>query len=331
MAVMNGGTEFGFVPSETVSALHDLGNWKVRAEAIERLGACVSGLAPGGRAALPRIDEFVAFLNKLLGDPNFKISLTTLQIWETLLEKLGKAARPAVEVVVPTLVKKLGDSKSVVQEANMRALNSLYRMLPEDTVHAIFTVYDGGGKFSRERSIPREGPALARLKEDAVCALMRAMLNPDRFPHPDVSNAEIVSRLVAIASANESTGGKGFDDSKTDMKRVRATAVEALALMHKALGKDEVWRLVDNAKNGQGRKECGANLRWALTTRFEDKKIARVSSQGLIEHCGGASEALVGVGGRKDERTPSSGAVSSSSASSPLPGPVGPAWARPLT
>ena len=148
MAVMNGGTEFGFVPSETVSALHDLGNWKVRAEAIERLGACVSGLAPGGRAALPRIDEFVAFLNKLLGDPNFKISLTTLQIWETLLEKLGKAARPAVEVVVPTLVKKLGDSKSVVQEANMRALNSLYRMLPEDTVHAIFTVYDGGGKFS---------------------------------------------------------------------------------------------------------------------------------------------------------------------------------------
>jgi hypothetical protein len=96
---------------------------------------------------------------------------------------------------------------------------------------------------------------------------------------------------VAIASANESTGGKGFDDSKTDMKRVRATAVEALALMHKALGKDEVWRLVDNAKNGQGRKECGANLRWALTTRFEDKKIARVSSQGLIEHCGGASEA----------------------------------------
>ena len=315
MAVMNGGTEFGFVPSETVSALHDLGNWKVRAEAIERLGACVSGLAPGGRAALPRIDEFVAFLNKLLGDPNFKISLTTLQIWETLLEKLGKAARPAVEVVVPTLVKKLGDSKSVVQEANMRALNSLYRMLPEDTVHAIFTVYDGGGKFSRERSIPREGPALARLKEDAVCALMRAMLNPDRFPHPDVSNAEIVSRLVAIASANESTGGKGFDDSKTDMKRVRATAVEALALVHKALGKDEVWRLVDNSKNGQGRKECGANLRWALTTRFEDKKIARVSSQGLIEHCGGASEVLVGVGGRKDERTPSSG-VSSSSASS---------------
>ena len=201
VAVMSGAMEFGFVPSETVSALHDLGNWKVRADAIERLSACVSDLAPGGRAALPRINDFVAFLNKLLGDPNFKISLTTLQIWETLLEKLGKQARPAVEVVVPTLVKKLGDSKSVVKEANMRALNSLYRVLPEDTVHAIFSVYDGGGKFSRERSIPREGPALARLKEDAICALMRAMLNADRFPHPDVSNAEIVSRLVAAASA----------------------------------------------------------------------------------------------------------------------------------
>jgi len=285
-AVMSGAMEFGFVPSETVSALHDLGNWKVRADAIERLSACVSDLAPGGRAALPRINEFVAFLNKLLGDPNFKISLTTLQIWETLLQKLGKQARPAVEVVVPTLVKKLGDSKSVVKEANMRALNSLYRVLPEDTVHAIFSVYDGGGKFSRERSIPREGPALARLKEDAICALMRAMLNADRFPHPDVSNAEIVSRLVAAASANEQ--GKGFDDSKTDLKRARATAVEAIALVHASLGKDETWRLVDNAKNGQGRKECGANLRWQLTTRFEDARVARLSCEGLIEHCAAA-------------------------------------------
>ena len=287
VAVMSGAMEFGFVPSETVSALHDLGNWKVRADAIERLSACVSDLAPGGRAALPRINEFVAFLNKLLGDPNFKISLTTLQIWETLLEKLGKQARPAVEVVVPTLVKKLGDSKSVVKEANMRALNSLYRVLPEDTVHAIFSVYDGGGKFSRERSIPREGPALARLKEDAICALMRAMLNADRFPHPDVSNAEIVSRLVAAASANEQ--GKGFDDSKTDLKRARATAVEAIALVHASLGKDETWRLVDNAKNGQGRKECGANLRWQLTTRFEDARVARLSREGLIEHCAAAA------------------------------------------
>ena len=310
VAVMSGAMEFGFVPSETVSALHDLGNWKVRADAIERLSACVSDLAPGGRAALPRINEFVAFLNKLLGDPNFKISLTTLQIWETLLEKLGKQARPAVEVVVPTLVKKLGDSKSVVKEANMRALNSLYRVLPEDTVHAIFSVYDGGGKFSRERSIPREGPALARLKEDAICALMRAMLNADRFPHPDVSNAEIVSRLVAAASANEQ--GKGFDDSKTDLKRARATAVEAIALVRASLGKDETWRLVDNAKNGQGRKECGANLRWQLTTRFEDARVARLSREGLIEHCAAAAPPL--AAGVKDDGASASSSSSSSAA-----------------
>ncbi len=319
VAVMSGAMEFGFVPSETVSALHDLGNWKVRADAIERLSACVSDLAPGGRAALPRINEFVAFLNKLLGDPNFKISLTTLQIWETLLEKLGKQARPAVEVVVPTLVKKLGDSKSVVKEANMRALNSLYRVLPEDTVHAIFSVYDGGGKFSRERSIPREGPALARLKEDAICALMRAMLNADRFPHPDVSNAEIVSRLVAAASANEQ--GKGFDDSKTDLKRARATAVEAIALVRASLGKDETWRLVDNAKNGQGRKECGANLRWQLTTRFEDARVARLSREGLIEHCAAAAPPL--AAGVKDDGASASSSSSSAAAGSARTAGVG--------
>ena len=106
-----------------------------------------------------------------------------------------------------------------------------------------------------------------------------------------------MSRLVAAASANEQ--GKGFDDSKTDLKRARATAVEAIALVHASLGKDETWRLVDNAKNGQGRKECGANLRWQLTTRFEDARVARLSREGLIEHCAAAPPPL--AAGVKDD------------------------------
>ena len=179
----------------------------------------------------------------------------------------------------------------------MRALNSLYRVLPEDTVHAIFSVYAGGGKFSRERSLPREGPALARLKADAICALMRAMLNADRFPHPDVSNAEIVSRLVAAASANAQ--GKGFDDSKTDLKRARATAVEAIALVRASLGKDEPWRLVDNAKNGQGRKERGANLRGQLTTRFEDARDMSASFALYRLSVDRTSSGVISVGARR--------------------------------
>ena len=112
---MSAKIEFGFVPSKTVSALKDLGNWKVRADAIESLHRLVLNLPDGGRAALPSLHAFVGFLNRLLADPNFKISLTTLQIWTALLEKVGAEARTVVPVVVPTLVKKLGDTKDVVR------------------------------------------------------------------------------------------------------------------------------------------------------------------------------------------------------------------------
>ena len=53
---------------------------------------------------------------KLLADPNFKMSLTTLQIWDVLVTKVGRDARPVIPVVVPTLVRKLGDSKIVVRQ-----------------------------------------------------------------------------------------------------------------------------------------------------------------------------------------------------------------------
>jgi hypothetical protein len=44
------------------------------------------------------------------------MSLTTLQIWDVLVTKVGRDARPVIPVVVPTLVRKLGDSKIVVRQ-----------------------------------------------------------------------------------------------------------------------------------------------------------------------------------------------------------------------
>ena len=75
-----------------MQSLRDLGNWKVRADAIERLHQLVLDL-PSGAAVLPSLGEFAGFLVRLLADPNFKISLTTLQIWDALLVKVGADAR----------------------------------------------------------------------------------------------------------------------------------------------------------------------------------------------------------------------------------------------
>ena len=87
-AVMTNRVEFGFVPSVTVTSLRDLGNWKSRADAIEHLRRLVDDLADV-TSVLPSLTDFAGFLKNLLEDPNFKISLTTLQIWDALLEKVG--------------------------------------------------------------------------------------------------------------------------------------------------------------------------------------------------------------------------------------------------
>lgn len=282
-AIAEGGSplQFGFVPHGTIAALCDLGNWKMRADAIETLHRLVLDL-PNGVDILPTLPEFVGFLNKLLADPNFKISLTTLQIWDALVAKVGPDARPVVPFVVPTLVKKLGDAKIVVRQANMRVLNTLYHTMPGATMNALVNNLAGTvGSTAGARGAATATPA--RVKEDALNVIIRAMLDDEPFPPEDVDPAAVVARLVR--TAQEQTEGKDEGEAG-DMMRARATAVEALAVVASRLGKEEAWRLIDcvgggNAPEGSG---CSADLRWELTARFEDSRLATVSADGLIEH-----------------------------------------------
>ena len=317
-AVASGGgttpqLEFGFVPEGTISALCDLGNWKVRADAIEKLHRLVLDL-PDGVPVLPTLPEFVGFLNKLLADPNFKISLTTLQIWDALVGKVGRDARPVIPAVVPTLVKKLGDAKIVVRQANMRVLNTLYHTLPGATMNALFNTFNdvkNGGDNSGDKGngngngmSPKVGPATPRVKEEILNVVIRATLDEDGFPCKDVDEEALVGKLVAAAQAEHdgsgSGGGAGTSKEEREaaaasMRRTRAAAVEALAVAAKRLGKDEVWAMIDragaNEPEGKG-AQCSPNLRWELTARFEDSRIASVSSDGLIEHSGAANAVL---------------------------------------
>ena len=133
------------------------------------IGSCWTFRAACGP---PSLDEFTGFLVRLLADPNFKISLTTLQIWDALLVKVGADARTVIPSVVPTLVRKLGDGKSVVREANMTSLGGLFRALPGETIDAIFSTF--------KSSDLGKGVSAARVKEDALCAVIRAILDKDR-------------------------------------------------------------------------------------------------------------------------------------------------------
>jgi hypothetical protein len=119
----------------------------------------------------------------------------------TLVGKVGRDARPVIPAVVPTLVKKLGDSKIVVRQANMRVLNTLYHTLPGATMNALFnTLNDSGGNGGGDSangnaangmSSPKSGagPVSARVKEEILNVVIRAMLDETAFPTKDVDEA----------------------------------------------------------------------------------------------------------------------------------------------
>jgi hypothetical protein len=52
------------------------------------------------------------------------------------------------------------------------------------------------------------------------------------------------------------------------------------------IGKQRTWGLIDRSG------ACSSDLRWELTARFEDSRLASISSDGLVEHCGAANAVL---------------------------------------
>ena len=66
---------------------------QVRALAIDALQAAV-GSVSDKLQLLPTLSKFIQFLMLLLADPNFKISLSTMQILGDLITKVGYDIKP---------------------------------------------------------------------------------------------------------------------------------------------------------------------------------------------------------------------------------------------
>lgn len=111
--------EFGWVPAPVVRALlEEVGNFRARAEAIELLHAAVLdvGRVPGPwppGTVLPTLSAFLAFLLRLVGDPNFKIAISAMTILEDLVGPLGADVRPYLGTMMPPLIQRMGDNVQV--------------------------------------------------------------------------------------------------------------------------------------------------------------------------------------------------------------------------
>jgi hypothetical protein len=79
---------------------------------------------------LPPRSLSLQFLASLLGDSNFKISITTLHILEVLVQRLGPLARGVhANSLVRSLVDQLGNNKAVVRQAALQVFTSLLQVI----------------------------------------------------------------------------------------------------------------------------------------------------------------------------------------------------------
>eukprot|EP00656_Telonema_subtile_P011593 TRINITY_DN15743_c0_g1_i3.p1 TRINITY_DN15743_c0_g1~~TRINITY_DN15743_c0_g1_i3.p1 ORF type:complete len:1136 (-),score=257.67 TRINITY_DN15743_c0_g1_i3:63-3470(-) len=183
----------------------------------------------------------------LLGDNNFKVCQTALSCLELVVEHLDNRFRTHFNVVLGSLVERLGDNKAVVRAKALDVLNCIVRVLsPAACIDKI---------------IPLLGHKNARVREQTLFSLCNTL---DEFGPESVSLPKILPHLV-----------KRLDDSQKD---VRLAAISAL---------EEWYRFVGGPlRNELSRRDIRPAILKMLFERFDEVEagghvetnLSRVSS-----------------------------------------------------
>ncbi|KAL0024777.1 hypothetical protein WJX79_006104 [Trebouxia sp. C0005] len=236
--------EFGFVSSQVVKELEEIGNWKARSAAVDKLYSALQRVQDKD-VLLPTLSKLLRFLSILGEDANFKISLSTMQILADLALKLKADIRPYLGDIMPGLIDKLGDNKVAVRQANSKLLAVLMDVLQPGVV------------------LDALSPALMhgnwRVREAAVNIIIQALLTHSEaeFDFP-----RIVSVLV-----------RALHD---DNPRVVTVAIEALAVVHHLIGDDIHALLVASG--------ASVSSRLMLAGRFASTNLPGLKADGAVEH-----------------------------------------------
>eukprot|EP00743_Colponemidia_sp_Colp-15_P007986 GILK01008649.1.p1 GENE.GILK01008649.1~~GILK01008649.1.p1 ORF type:complete len:1647 (-),score=313.75 GILK01008649.1:294-5174(-) len=235
---------FGFLPSYLVEQLKDVNNWKLRSVAIEELQAKVNFLTDA-KNVLPFLPSFLAFVNGLLADPNFKISLTTLQIIGELVERIGSGLKPHLHVLLTGLVEKLGDNKIVIRQASMKVFAKILQSIGFEPILGCLYV-----------SLEHKN---WHVREEMLGVLIMAL---SAQPIEDFDLVALIQKLVLCVT-----------DSKPKVKFV---AMETFAVLANLLGAQRVLLMISNLVDSETRQ--------ALTERFTIQLTPVITSDGLVEY-----------------------------------------------
>lgn len=142
--------EFGFVPGHVVDELgrgtstgrEGGGDTSGSTDGLEMRATAAAELLAAARRASSTdpavfstaLGPLLRFIASVVGDSVYKIANAGLQVLEIVAECCGGSMRPHLDLILPTLTKKLGDNKVVIREAAMKALSRLMHVVGSTSV-----------------------------------------------------------------------------------------------------------------------------------------------------------------------------------------------------
>ncbi|GAX73544.1 hypothetical protein CEUSTIGMA_g995.t1 [Chlamydomonas eustigma] len=240
--------ELGFVPKSIVDDLQDIGNWKSRATAIDRLHAALRDVEDKSEL-LSELPQFVKFLMTLVADPNFKIAVSSLLILGDLISKVGRDIGPHMKYIMPNLVDKFSDTKSMVRAANAKIIRRMMTLTSHQEVLDL---------LATNMQHPN-----ALVREEIINTCTTVILQPENSqmdPKP-------VLRLLCTA----------LIDNKD---RVRAAGLEGLAVLNHSLGPQRFQQVL----KGTTLKEA---MKQQVMQRLLNPALPSIRTDGLLEPADG--------------------------------------------
>ena len=151
---------------------------------------------------MPFMAVFIRFLNKLLEDNNFKVSISAMNIIKDIICVQGVSQQSNLASILPICIKKLGDNKIAVRQSTFKVFMSLFRNSKNRTIASAI--------------MPQLNDALSssnwHIREEVVIIILACMLDGVEFDY-----LYFVPQLAKL-----------LDDSKT---KIRYVTTEALAVL----------------------------------------------------------------------------------------------------
>ncbi|XP_021373812.1 TOG array regulator of axonemal microtubules protein 1-like isoform X3 [Mizuhopecten yessoensis] len=246
--------EFGIIPSHVMKSINDQENFKLRAQGVEELKSIVRELSSSDVTGNlhPHMMPFISFLNNLMDDSNFKITTVTLEILNSLVEKLGVNVKQFLRPLSNILAKRMGDNKIVVRQAVMRVATKMMQSYQAKPVLSVLC------ENLQHRN--------SRIRQETLNIVIAALLT---FPSYDFDLPKICQVVAPILT-----------DSK---RQVRQAALECLAVIAQAMGLGKLQPLV-HAVDGVELSSEGEGVMTAVQARLARRQLPKLNSDGLVEY-----------------------------------------------